>query len=249
MSLPATTLAVVIPAAGIGKRMQANCPKQYLSINNKTVLEHTVERILAHPQVAVVVLALGANDEYFQQTALVNNPKVITVFGGQERVDSVLAGLKALANKNYDWVMVHDAARPCVRHRDISLLIDTCLEHQCGGLLASPVRDTMKQLDNSVNRSETPPLNLVGNTVDRSQLWHAYTPQMYPLAALTSAIENGLQRGVVITDESSAIEAAGDKSQLIEGCSDNIKITRAEDLALAEFILNQQIKEQEITCE
>lgn len=246
-----SSVAVVIPAAGVGKRMQANCPKQYLSIANKTILEHTVERLLSHPQVALVVLALGANDEYFPQTSLFNHPQIQTVTGGKERVDSVLAGLKVIDHQQYPWVMVHDAARPCVTHDDISKLINVCLEQQQGGLLASPVRDTMKQ---AVGKQ-------VDKTIDRSVLWHAFTPQMYLTETLIQAIEQGLQQQWQITDESSAIEHAGFVSQLVEGRSDNIKITRHDDLALASFILQQQSiqagiapqsqhsQQQELSCE
>ena len=129
------SVAVVIPAAGVGKRMQADCPKQYLTIANKTILEHTVERLLSHPQVVLVVISLGANDEYFPQTSLFNHPKIQTVIGGKERVNSVLAGLKVIDAQLYPWVMVHDAARPCATPYVIFKLINDCLLQQKGGLL------------------------------------------------------------------------------------------------------------------
>jgi len=230
-------LAVIVPAAGVGKRMRASCPKQYLTINKMTVIEHTVNRLLSCPEVDKVVIALGANDEYFTGTGLANNPRVETVIGGQERVDSVLAGLKALEPDKYTWALVHDAARPCVPVKDIANLILSCAESQCGGLLAMPVRDTMK-------RSKAN--NRVEKTVERDGLWHALTPQMYKVGELIAAIEQGLQKGVIITDESSAMEAAGLPSNLVAGSGKNIKITRPDDLALAEFILSKQ---QETVCE
>ena len=243
MSNNTSSLVVVIPAAGVGKRMQANCPKQYLTINNKTILEHTVERFLSHPLIEFVVVALGVEDEYFPQTSLYTHPKVKTVIGGKERVDSVLAALNTINSTQYPWVMVHDAARPCVTHHDISQLIKHCYQAQCGGLLASPVRDTMKQANSAQG---------VNKTIDRSVLWHAFTPQMYPTAQLTSAINTALSDKITITDESSAIEYLGKQSLLVEGRSDNIKITRSDDLALATFILNQQnhliTNQQENTC-
>lgn len=230
---------VVIPAAGVGKRMQANCPKQYLTINRLTILEHTVLRLLRHAQINKVIIALGANDEYFPTTSLVNHPNVSTVVGGAERVDSVLAGLKAINEEETPWVLVHDAARPCVTHQDISQLIDACMTHQHGGLLASLVRDTMKQSQGKRQQDDN---HHVSETIDRSALWHAFTPQMYQTAELIQAIDKGLKDNLPITDESSAIEMAGLPSQLVEGRSDNIKITRQDDLAMAEFILWQQDK-------
>lgn len=224
-------LAVVVPAAGVGKRMLSNCPKQYLTLIDQTVLEHTVMRLLEHKQINRVVIALSADDEYFRDTALSNHPKVSVVVGGQERVDSVLAGLKYLKSQDYLWALVHDAARPCLQLNDLSNLISTCLESGAGGLLASRVKDTMKLADAQ---------QYVTQTLDRSAMWHAMTPQMYKTDELIHAIEQGLANEQVITDESSAIELAGKTSQLVQGSSDNIKITTPEDLALAEFILTRQ---------
>lgn len=236
---------VVVPAAGVGKRMQAQCPKQYLTIGGSTILEHTVMRLLSHPAIDQVILAVSQNDGYFVDTPLVNNPKVLRVNGGEERVDSVLAGLEMVDHKQYPWVLVHDAARPCLSHKDLDALIDSCLTTNNGGLLAAPVRDTMKR-SNDKQQVET--------TVDRSTLWHALTPQMYRGEQLINAIKKAQADNVVITDESSAIEYAKYPSLLVEGRSDNIKITRPDDLALATFILAQQNSNnthlsQEKTCE
>jgi len=230
---------VVVPAAGVGKRMLAHCPKQYLTIENKTILEHTVERLLSHPAINKVVIALGEHDEYFAQTSLVNHSQVKTVIGGKERVDSVLAGLNAVDQQQYPWVLVHDAARPCVSHADISALMAHCLSKNSGGLLATPVRDTMK-------RTKTTELdeNQVSATVEREKLWHALTPQMYLVSELTSAIISGLNSDVALTDESSAVELAGFTSLLVSASSENIKITHPDDLALAAFYLNKQKNEK-----
>ncbi len=227
----------VVPAAGVGKRMQANCPKQYLLINEKTVLEHTVERLLSHPLINQVIISLGENDEYFPRTSLASNNNVQTVTGGKERVDSVLAGLMAIDVNHFPWVLVHDAARPCVSHDDISMLISKCIEKQVGGLLAAPVRDTMK-------RSKVTELseNQVSATVDREKLWHALTPQMYQTKQLKEAIINGLHSDTVLTDESSAIEFANLPSLLVSAGSENIKITHPDDLALAAFFLSKQVQ-------
>ncbi|MEW6982285.1 2-C-methyl-D-erythritol 4-phosphate cytidylyltransferase [Colwelliaceae bacterium 6471] len=230
-------LVVVVPAAGVGKRMQSHRPKQYLSLHNSTILEHTVNRLLAHPSIDKVIIALSSSDEYYQDTSLMNHPKVQTVVGGVERVDSVLAGIQAIDAQQYPWVLVHDAARPCVPLKDISTLITLCHESDQGGLLAAPVRDTMKRTDDKNN---------VLTTVDRSALWHALTPQMFKVDELRTAIETALHNGIDITDESSAMEYAQLPSQVVEGSSDNIKITRADDLTLAAFILTKQ---QEAVCE
>ncbi|NQZ87074.1 MAG: 2-C-methyl-D-erythritol 4-phosphate cytidylyltransferase [Colwellia sp.] len=230
-------LIAVVPAAGAGKRMLANCPKQYLNIDDKTILEHTVDRLLSHPLISKVIISLSENDEYFPRTSLVNNKNIQTVIGGKERVDSVLAGLKVIDPQVNPWVLVHDAARPCVTHDDISRLISLCLEKQTGGLLAAPVRDTMKR-----SFSSDKEVNQVSKTVDRESLWHALTPQMYQVSELKEAIINGLSNNAELTDESSAIELANIPSLLVSASSENIKITHPDDLALAAFFLAKQNK-------
>lgn len=224
---------VIVPAAGVGKRMLASCPKQYLEINNQSILTHTTNRLLSHPKISKVIIVLSNEDEYFEQTELADNTNIIRVSGGKERVDSVLNGLQAIDVERYPWVLVHDAARPCVTHDDIDKIIDQCIANNCGGLLAVQVVDTIKQ--NSQNY-----LNTVGSTIDRSNLWHAFTPQMYKTVELKQAIKQALEQGLQITDESSAIELAGLPSLLVLGRRDNIKITRPEDIALATFYLDQQ---------
>ncbi|SEL89327.1 2-C-methyl-D-erythritol 4-phosphate cytidylyltransferase [Colwellia chukchiensis] len=227
----AEKFCVVVPAAGVGKRMLTSCPKQYLTIANHTILEHTVQRLLSHEAIANVVIVLSAQDEYFATTSLANNQAVRTVIGGKERVDSVLAGLKSLDAAQQPWVLVHDAARPCVRHQDISRLIQYCLANDHGGILAMPVRDTMKQSQCGQK---------IAKTLVRSQMWHALTPQMFKTTELIQAISAALANNITITDESSAMEAFGYSSGLVNASGDNIKITQPEDLQLAEFILNQQ---------
>ncbi|WP_426358275.1 2-C-methyl-D-erythritol 4-phosphate cytidylyltransferase [Pseudocolwellia sp. HL-MZ19] len=234
---------VVVPAAGVGKRMQAQCPKQYLTIAQQTILEHTVFKLLSHPLITHVVIAISEGDEYFKDTALHTHQNISVVHGGAERVDSVLAGLHSINSEDFPWVMVHDAARPCVSLDDISALIEQTQRNNCGGLLAYPVRDTMKK-SRSVN---TQPVNMVlikkemvETTIEREDLWHALTPQLYKTNELISAISQALQNKITITDESSAIEYAGFGSLLVEGNGNNIKITRPDDLTLASFILSQQ---------
>lgn len=226
---------VVVPAAGVGKRMKANCPKQYLTINGKSILAHTVDRLLSHPLIEKVILSLGEDDQYFAESELAQYDDIIRVNGGKERVDSVLNGLHAIHAGEYPWVLVHDAARPCVQLSDIDRLISQCIENDSGGLLATPVRDTMKRGKKDNNNIST-----VDSTVEREQLWHALTPQLYKTEQLVNVIESALAKKITVTDESSAIEQAGLTSLLVSASHENIKITHPDDLVLAEFILNKQ---------
>ena len=221
----------VIPAAGKGSRMGGGMPKQYLPLLGRTVLEHTVARLANHPRVAGVVLVLAADDAWWPTIAS-KLPSVQTTLGGVERCHSVLNGLRALtaAHAN-DWVLVHDAARPCLRATDIDRLLDELQDSPCGGLLALPVRDTLKRCTDN---------GAIESTVDRARLWHALTPQMFRLGALRAALENALITGLLVTDEAQAIEFAGGIPRVIEGSGDNLKITRPEDLKLAELFLLAQ---------
>ncbi|MCK5669480.1 MAG: 2-C-methyl-D-erythritol 4-phosphate cytidylyltransferase [Gammaproteobacteria bacterium] len=223
----------VIPAAGIGSRMQAEVPKQYLSINHKTILEHTLERFCSHPKIEGVVVAIAGNDNIWKTLGISSHPKITVVEGGVERCHSVLNGLRALSDKAHvsDWVLVHDAARPCLRKLDIDRLIESLDGHNVGGLLGLPVKDTMKRADRSFTIQET---------VEREGLWHALTPQMFRFKLLKDALESALKKNNIVTDEASAMELAGYQPLLVEGHADNLKITQPEDLALASFFLVQQ---------
>lgn len=231
-------IAAVIPAAGVGKRMQAAVPKQYLTLNGKTILEHSVGRICSQPQVAALWLALDKADPYFDATPLAT-VAMQRVDGGAERVYSVLNALQQIDAGSYPWVLVHDAARPLIRQADINLLISCCLQAGHGGILACPVRDTMKRGKAMATG------NQVAGTVEREQLWHALTPQFFPTLQLRQAITEALAAGVTITDEASAMEWAGQPVLLVEGQADNIKITRPADLTLAACFLDQQQLEQQ----
>ncbi|WP_194208214.1 2-C-methyl-D-erythritol 4-phosphate cytidylyltransferase [Superficieibacter sp. 1612_C1] len=222
-------VCAVVPAAGFGRRMQTECPKQYLSIGNKTILEHAVAALLAHPRVLRVIIAVTPGDTRFQQLPLANHPQITVVDGGSERADSVLAGLKAAGDAR--WVLVHDAARPCLCQDDLNRLLALSETSRVGGILAAPVRDTMK-------RGE-PGKPAIAHTVDRNDLWHALTPQFFPRELLTDCLTRALDEGAVITDEASALEYCGFHPELIPGRADNIKVTRPEDLALAEFYLTR----------
>jgi 2-C-methyl-D-erythritol 4-phosphate cytidylyltransferase len=224
---------VIIPAAGVGRRMGTTTPKQYLLLNDKPVLEHTLNVFLNHDAVSQIVVAISKEDEYWSTLSIGQQKPVHLAEGGKERSDSVLNGLKYIANQanEDDWVLVHDAARPCLRQQDLSLLLNKMSDHNVGGILAVPVRDTMKRAAANSNRIET--------TVSRNNLWHALTPQMFRYKMLKDALETALNNHQEITDEASAIELAGFQPELIEGHADNLKITRPEDLELAAFFLRQ----------
>ncbi|MDW6018064.1 2-C-methyl-D-erythritol 4-phosphate cytidylyltransferase [Vibrio plantisponsor] len=225
------SIIAVVPAAGVGSRMQADRPKQYLKLLGKTVLEHTVSKLLAHPKVSKVVVAVSEDDPYFSTLALANHPQVIRVNGGKERADSVLSALNYICKHEVsEWVLVHDAARPCFTEQDVTRLIECAEIHSVGAILAAPVRDTMKRSDELQN---------IDHTVERSNLWHALTPQMFRTLPLREALIDGLASKANITDEASAFERLNLSPALVNGRADNIKITQPEDLALAEFYLSR----------
>lgn len=226
---------LVVPAAGIGQRMGAERPKQYLEIGARSILDITLSRLLDHAPFAGCMVALHARDRWWPDCHSARDARIQTCTGGGERAESVLSALRALAGQAAasDWVLVHDAARPCVHREDLRRLMDTLADHPVGGLLAAPVADTLKQA------AVTDHLPEVEVTVDRSRLWRALTPQMFRIGALTRALEDHLAAGRAMTDEASAMELSGYRPVLVEGRPDNIKITVPSDLALAEFILGR----------
>ncbi|MGS2719081.1 2-C-methyl-D-erythritol 4-phosphate cytidylyltransferase [Paraglaciecola aestuariivivens] len=223
---------VVVPAAGIGSRMQAECPKQYLKIAGKTIIEHTLENLLSHPQIKQAIVVLNPQDSRFKQLAISQQSKVKTVIGGEERCDSVLAGLHSV-EQNEEWVLVHDAARPCLSQSDLTALLALAETGHVGGILAAPVRDTMKRSVKPNNQSAI----RVEKTEPRENLWHALTPQFFKLAKLKFALQQAQATSTQVTDEASAMEAIGEEVRLVLGQSSNIKVTQPEDLLLAEFYL------------
>ena len=224
--------------------MAATTAKQYIKINNKTILEHTLLVFLAHPSISNIVVVLHPDDHIFESLPVAKNERVTSVVGGSERVNSVLSGLEYLRCVSLDnavnqqFVMVHDAARPCLSHCELDKLIAACialpslsLTASVGAILAIPVADTIK-------RAQYGNPSLIESTVDRSCLWQAQTPQMFRFETLIKAIKSGLTAGVAITDEASAIELSGQTVVLVEGLASNIKVTRPSDLRLAEFYLS-----------
>jgi len=226
----------VVPAAGSGSRFGSDIPKQYLLLNDFTVMQHTLDRLGAVSAITGIVVAIAANDSQAIRLPYRFADKLQFVTGGASRADSVLAGLDALQDcaRDEDWVLVHDVARPCVRVADIEKLIHIAGVHPAGGILANRVRDTMKRGDAS--------LNIVA-TVPRDDLWHALTPQMFRFGLLRRALMAALAAGREITDEASAVEQLGLQACLVEGARDNLKITWPEDLRLAEILLGEQADE------
>ena len=221
----------VVPAAGVGKRMNADRPKQYLDLAGKTVIEHTLLRLLHADVFTAVAVAISEEDPYWSELSVASHEKIIRAKGGKERADSVLSGLRAIRDhaQDEDWVLVHDAARPCITSSDIHHLIDSLVDDEVGGILALPCADTLKNVDGK---------NILG-TIDRSHIWRALTPQMFRYGSLKTALE-GAVGNPAITDEASALELQGLQPKIVEGRPDNIKITRPEDLALAQFFMEQQ---------
>lgn len=230
----------IVPAAGIGKRMQSDIPKQYLPLNDgRTVLEHTVNRLLNNKNITGLVIALHADDIYWPDIKVDSQKPVLQAAGGKERADSVLNAINELFmqpsfDEKTDWVLVHDAVRACIRQQDIDKLVSEVAQDPNGGLLALPVRDTMKR-----QHADTQPTS-VASTVERENLWHALTPQYFPAASLKQALQAAQSKQLSITDESSAMELAGFSPILVEGHEDNIKITRPDDLRLASLYLQSQ---------
>ena len=227
------TVWAVVPAAGIGSRMQADRPKQYLDLDGKTVLEHTLQRLASHPKIKGIIVAVAESDPWWPQISIPCDIPIHVVVGGETRADSVLHALNELATFSEDnpWVLVHDAARPCLRHQDIDHMITSLYEHPVGGILGVRVNDTVKR-SNSQNE--------IVETVSREGLWRASTPQMFHLLALKSALQTAKDQQLTVTDEASAMELSGLHPMMIEGHSDNIKITVPQDLALASLFLQQQ---------
>jgi 2-C-methyl-D-erythritol 4-phosphate cytidylyltransferase len=195
------------------------------------VIEHTLSRLLQANVFSAVTVAISVEDLYWPELYIAKHELIITAPGGKERADSVLSGLKAIREKanDDDWVLVHDAARPCLTATDIHLLIDTLVNDDVGGILALSSHDTLKNVQD---------YDILG-TLDRREIWRALTPQMFRYGLLKTALEEA-EGNPAVTDEASALELKGLKPKIVEGRPDNIKITRPEDLGLARFFMEQQ---------
>lgn len=222
----------VVPAAGIGSRFGGDVPKQYRTVCGKRIIEHTLERLISLEPEGILV-AVSPDDALWSTLPICRHPLVSSVDGGGERADSVMKALGSLRSRagEDDWVLVHDVARPCVRAEDIARLIHGVKDSSVGGILAMPVSDTLKQVGTDFH---------IEQTRDRSTLWAAMTPQMFPLGLLMHSLDLAKARSIVPTDEAMAVELAGFAPLVVPGSRDNIKITRPEDLAIAEAILRWQ---------
>ncbi len=223
----------VIPAAGIGERMASDRPKQYLQLGDKLVIEHTLQRLAIHPDIQGIVIALAPDDPWWPSVSVSLACPLYTAIGGEQRSHSVLNALTLLSDLVDDdpWVLVHDAARPCIRQQDIDRLLTVLSTHNVGGMLGIPVNDTVKRTSSN---------NSITETVDRRNLWRASTPQMFHLQLLKRALATAHAEQRPVTDEGSAIELAGLQPMMVEGHADNIKITVPQDLALANLFMQQQ---------
>lgn len=222
----------VVPAAGTGQRFGGDTPKQYLKIAGQTVMQHTLNQLCRALPLTACVVSLNAEDHDAQQLVYAAPEQIRFVIGGAERMDSVLAGLLSLKDHadTDDWVLVHDVARPCVAASSLQALMAELIDEPVGGILAVPVRDTLKQVTQQK----------IISTVPRDGIWQAQTPQMFRYGCLLQALQDAVVAGVTVTDEASAMQWAGYTVQVVQGRSDNIKITYPEDLALAAAILSAQ---------
>ncbi|QCI17229.1 2-C-methyl-D-erythritol 4-phosphate cytidylyltransferase [Buchnera aphidicola (Aphis helianthi)] len=222
-------ILAVVPAAGIGERMLSDIPKQYIKIKNYTILEYTLMTLLSHPSIVHVVVSLNKKDKYFHKLSIASNIRVTSVIGGNKRIHSVLSGLIIPTNAN--WVIVHDAVRPCLNYKDLEKLISIIGKSKIGGILARPTCDTMKYI---INKNKT-----ISHTISRERLWHALTPQLFPINLLRFCLKKIIQDNIDITDESSALEYCGYHPLIVLGSYKNIKITFPEDLIFAEIYLKE----------
>ncbi|MCB1956331.1 MAG: 2-C-methyl-D-erythritol 4-phosphate cytidylyltransferase [Rhodocyclaceae bacterium] len=228
---PRTRHVALVPAAGSGARMKSGTPKQYLELLGKPLIRHSLETLCASPGIDRVYVVLSVGDaEWDRHDWSDLEPKLVRLFcGGPTRADSVLNGLRTIRDEmsDADWVLVHDAARPCLAPWHVSKLLETLSHEEVGGLLAVPVADTLKRDDGHGHSLET---------VSRDRLWQAQTPQMFRYIMLRRALE----RARSVTDEASAIEAAGLRPRLVEGDATNLKVTYPLDLHVAEWILQNR---------
>jgi 2-C-methyl-D-erythritol 4-phosphate cytidylyltransferase len=220
--------------------MQAGVPKQYLQVEGITLLQHSLQRLGGLPEISRVVLALAPDDSEWpalaRQLPQVLADKLLLVTGGAERMHTVANAVAALRPfaADEDWVLVHDAVRPCVHPADVRKLMTELAQEEAGGLLAAPVRETLKESDGR---------QLVKRTVDRSRIWQAATPQMFRFGVLQRALQHAEAEQLNITDEAAAVEALGLPVRLVSGRADNIKVTYPEDLVLAAAVLQAQARE------
>ncbi len=219
-------LSLIIPAAGNGQRMQVQCPKQYLKIEKKSILAHTVTRFLPMLAIEQIIIAISADDTYIKTANIPIDPRIEYVIGGQTRMHSVENALKKVS---FPWVMIHDAVRPCVIHDDVYALIEKAAEYD-GAILGIPCRDSLKKTHQEI----------IETTVPREHIWQALTPQLFQTKHLMQAYSIARKQKITVIDDAQAIELLNLKIAMLKGRADNIKITFPEDLPLATLILDMQ---------
>ncbi|WP_342147582.1 2-C-methyl-D-erythritol 4-phosphate cytidylyltransferase [Rickettsiella endosymbiont of Aleochara curtula] len=223
-----TNYFAIVPAAGVGNRMQIDLPKQYISINGKKILEYSLSTLLNDSRFKKCVVVINKKDKHWSDLQF-SSPHLLTALGGEERCHSVFNGLLALktfAKKN-DWILVHDAARPLLHQSDIDKLVMHLDNHPVGGLLGNPIKSTIKHINNQQFE-----------TLDRKKLWEAVTPQMFRYHWLVNALGSAIKKNQFTTDEANAIELFGQQPKMIEGRTDNIKVTDKNDLNLLNYYLS-----------
>lgn len=219
----------ILPAAGIGKRMNSVLPKQYYTIGKKTLIEYSVHVLLSQTYIRHCIVVINNNDRWFHRLSIATNPKISVAIGGRTRAESVMAGLQYVENSK--WVVVHDAVRPCLRKEDLLRLFEITKFSKVGGILAIPVFNTVKR---SYAHKK-----LIHYTINRNNLWYALTPQLFNVDLLKCCLKKALKNKITVTDEASAIEYCGYTAVLVKGRSDNIKVTYYDDLGLASFYLSK----------
>ncbi|XBC44224.1 MAG: 2-C-methyl-D-erythritol 4-phosphate cytidylyltransferase [Buchnera aphidicola (Schlechtendalia peitan)] len=229
-SLRATAIAI-IPAAGVGSRMSLNIPKQYIKVQGYTILEHSIKFFLSHKNITKIIIVLNKRDVFFRKLSISSHPRVFSVIGGKLRVHSVLAGL--LVAHDSDWVVIHDAVRPCLCMKDLNKIMSLMNTSELGGILATPISNTIKY---SIDSSQ------IFCTINRNQLWNALTPQCFPSKLLLVCLQKVIHERIDVTDEASALEYNGYYPQLVQGSSKNIKITYPEDIIFLNFYLKKYYK-------
>jgi 2-C-methyl-D-erythritol 4-phosphate cytidylyltransferase len=220
----------LVPAAGYGSRMGHELPKQYMMLAGQPMIYHALATLSAHPEISAVFVVLSPEDEHWRTFDWSSfGDKLQPLFcGGQTRAESVLNGLLASELELEDWVLVHDAARPCLSEQQLTQLLNELRNDEVGGLLAVPMADTLKRADAQQR---------VEHTESRAGLWQAQTPQMFRTGLLVQA----LQTAPNVTDDASAIEALGFKPKLVSSDSTNFKVTYPQDMHLAELLLKENI--------
>lgn len=226
--MSAEPLYALVPAAGIGRRLQGVCPKQYLPLGDSCVIEQTLQVLLQQQAIHAIVVVINPEDSYFTTLSVAANPRIQIAEGGDQRVDSVWSGLQQL---QAGWVLVHDAVRPCLHPDDLQRLLAVRDHAPAGAILATPVRDTIKRGDSQ---------GKIAGAISRGSLWQALTPQLFPVKLLKACLQQALEAGIEITDEAAALTYCGYAPTLVPGRADNIKITYPDDLVMAACLLAQR---------